>query len=165
MDEIQLEQSINIAKQNKSRSITGDNKCTAEKVKVRKLALKKKKNDITHQFIPILVKLSILSFWCSISTLLLGFTLWQIYPTITSVIDSTINAFCVYLCFSCNDKLYQVLCLPLISCKHCTKWRRIIVEAKELADAAHQRMTSRTKSISTMREPTFNDNSNILPDV
>ena len=91
----------------------------------------KEKTDAIHQFLPILVKLSILSFCCALSTLILGFTLWALYPTITSVIDSTINAFCVYLCFECNERLYKTLCMPLIACNK--DWRKIIEEARDIA--------------------------------
>ena len=62
----------------------------------RKRKIKKKKPDIVHKFLPIMLKLSILSAWCALSTVILGFGVWTVYPTLSSVIDSTINGICVY---------------------------------------------------------------------
>ena len=142
MNAIQLGQTVNVQKDEKSQS-------KSDKSKQHKKCRSRSENDVIHQFLPILVKLVILSSWCALSTLILGFSLWTMYPTIASVIDSTLNAFCVYLCFSCNDKVYQVLCLPFISCKHCRHWRRIIAEAKEMAKSKREKITSMIMSTST----------------
>ena len=93
---------------------------------------RKKKPDIVHKFLPIMLKLSILSAWCALSTVVLGFGLWTIYPTLSSVIDSTINGICVYLSFGFTKQLYEILCLPFISCKNCADCRTVVKEANEM---------------------------------
>ena len=98
----------------------------------RKRRHKKKKPDIVHKFLPIMLKLSILSAWCAFSTFGLGFGLWTIYPTLSSVIDSTINAFCVYLSFGFTKTLYELLCSPFISCKNCEDYRTVVKEANKM---------------------------------
>ena len=81
---------------------------------------------VIHQFLPIILKLSLLSGFCAISTFCLGFILWTYYPTLSSVIDSTINGFCVYLAFAFARPMYKIFCLPLISCSKCKEIRNII---------------------------------------
>eukprot|EP01084_Bolivina_argentea_P043353 79887_1 len=100
--------------------------------KNRKENVKKKKPDIVHKFLPIILKLSILSAWCAFSTVGLGFGLWIYYPTLTSVIDSTVNGFCVYLSFGFTKPLYELLCLPFISCKNCENYRNVVNEANKM---------------------------------
>ena len=93
---------------------------------------KKKKPDIVHKFLPIMLKLSILSAWAACTTFGLGFGLWVAYPTLSSVIDSTINAFCVYLSFGFTKPLYQLLCSPFISCRNCEDYRNVVDEANKM---------------------------------
>lgn len=91
------------------------------------------KRYIVHQFLPIVFKLSLLSFWCATSTVILGFVLWGIYPSLSSCIDSTINGLCVYLAFAFAKPLYTILCLPIysMSCSKCKEMKSILDEAEE----------------------------------
>ena len=98
----------------------------------RRKVKRKKKPDIVHKFLPIMLKLSILSAWCAFSTFGLGFGLWTIYPTLSSVIDSTINALCVYLSFGFAKTLYECLCSPFISCRNCEDYRNVVKEANKM---------------------------------
>eukprot|EP01084_Bolivina_argentea_P122496 217058_1 len=98
--------------------------------------------DEIRPFFPIILKLTILSFWCAFSTLSLGFGLWTIYPNLSSIIDSFINAFCVYLSFSFNNKLFRILCMPFISCKYCTNWRYVLNEANKAISHVQSKWTT-----------------------
>eukprot|EP01084_Bolivina_argentea_P122495 217057_1 len=93
-------------------------------------------------FFPIILKLTILSFWCAFSTLSLGFGLWTIYPNLSSIIDSFINSFCVYLSFKYNDKLFRILCMPCISCEHCRNWRYVLNEANKAISHVQSKLTT-----------------------
>lgn len=84
------------------------------------------KRYIVHQFLPIVFKLSLLSFWCAISTVILGFFLWTIYPSLSSCIDATINGLCVYLAFAFAKPVYKIICLPFYSCSKCTELHGIL---------------------------------------
>jgi len=86
----------------------------------RKKSRTRKKPDLVHEYLPIMLKLSILSAWCAFTTVALGFGLWTVYPTMSSVVDSTINAICVYLSFGFSKRAYVILCSPFIACTNCS---------------------------------------------
>ena len=93
---------------------------------------KPQKPDIVRKFLPIMLKLSILSLWCALSTFLLGLVLWTIYPTLSAVIDSTIGGICVYLSFHFNNHAYEVLCLRFIGCRVCDRVRKAVNKSNEM---------------------------------
>eukprot|EP01084_Bolivina_argentea_P000012 20_1 len=111
---------------NQQGSIMQSIRLSFDKIKKKVGNKKGSKQDMVQQYLPIMLKLSILSTWCALSTITLGFGLWTIYPTISSVIDSTINAICVYLSFGFTNKLYQRLCLSFLLCGKCDKHKSVV---------------------------------------
>merc|ERR1712154_11546 len=98
------------------------------KKRMKRQKSKEREPDIVQKFLPIMLKMSILSAWCAFSTFALGFGLWTLYPTLSSVIDSTINGICVYLSFGFTQQLYGMICLPFISCRNCNKCMVVVKE-------------------------------------
>eukprot|EP01083_Nonionella_stella_P087731 244166_1 len=96
---------------------------------------KKKTPSQVQKFLPVMLKLTILCTWCALSTASLGFSLWTVYPTLSSVIDSTINGICVYLSFGFARNMYRVLCVPFISCKQCIDCMAVVKEVHQLEKA------------------------------
>merc|ERR1712013_495660 len=90
---------------------------------------KKQKQDVVHKFLPIMLKMSILSTYCALSTASLAAGLWEAYPSLAALLDSTINGVCVYLSFGFTKSIYEVLCLPILVCRNCGDYVTVVKEA------------------------------------
>ena len=100
------------------------------KIRIKNTSNKYKNDKILNKFLPLTIKMTILVGLSSLTTLILGFGLWIVYPTLSSLIDSTINAICIYLSFAFNNKAYNIICLPFIKCYECTQIRISIETSK-----------------------------------
>ena len=102
-----------------------------KRVKAKK-AENKKKQGLVHKFLPVMLKMTILSLWCALSTVLIFGIMGGIYPTLSGVVDSLINGICVYLSFGFTRRIYGILCLPILACKDCAEYVNVVKEADEM---------------------------------
>ena len=79
-----------------------------------------------------MLKMTILSLWCALSTVLIFGIMGGIYPTLSGVVDSLINGICVYLSFGFTRRIYGILCLPILACKDCAEYVNVVKEADEM---------------------------------
>ena len=112
--------SSNISNNNNNNNESKTKKKRKKYQKKRKRKTKRYSKEI-NELGPVMVTMTLLSFWCVLSTFTLGCTLWIRYPTLSSVIDSTINSICLYLSFFFAQQLYDKLC----GC--CLIWNKITV--------------------------------------
>ena len=94
---------------------------------------KKKKQGLVHKFLPVMLKMTILSTWCALSTVLIFGIMGGTYPTLSGVLDSLINGTCVYLSFGFTQRIYGILCLPILACKVCAEYVNVVKEADEMS--------------------------------
>ena len=102
-------------------------------INFKKKKPKKKKQGMVHKFLPVMLKMTILSTWCALSTVLIFGTMGGTYPTLSGVLDSLINGICVYLAFGFTEKIYDILCLPILACHRCADYVNVVHEAEEMS--------------------------------
>ena len=110
----------------------------------------RKKAKYVDKFVPLMLKMTILSFWCAVSTFTLGYTLWIQFPTLSGVVDSTINSLCMYLSFKFAEDMYNGLCGCCLFCQNdtCIQLKSVGIEKKSIKQTIKEqdREKSKTKS-------------------
>jgi hypothetical protein len=76
----------------------------------RRASLAEKRKSLLP-FLGLIYRLTVLSFWCAFSTLVLGLSTWHLFPTLCGVLNTTVNAVCLFLGFKFALPLFESLCV------------------------------------------------------
>ena len=55
------------------------------------------------------------------------------YPALSGVLDSLINGIGVYLSFGFSQRIYGILCLPILACKECAEYVNVVKGADQMS--------------------------------